>query len=188
MGYWCSFSSSESLLLFTLTSPGNVFMIALLMASTSLLIGQIIDRDASQTESAYLFSVPPKTKSRSSVSFSAVMSSGSLMKKFPLSLCCSSLPSPMLRRKLANCEDSPRSFALMFCVSCNLVTICQRYEDFSVASTISGLYPCRTTGKICRQSPAKSTVGPPDGDECFRMSCIVLSIDSNTCLCPIEIS
>ena len=81
-----------------------------------------------------------------------------------------------------------RSFALMFCVSCNLVTVCHRYEDFSVASTISGLNPCQTTGKICRQSPAKSTVGLPNGDECFRMSCIVLSIDSNTCLCPIEIS
>ena len=125
---------------------------------------------------------------QSSVSFSTVMSSGSLMKKIPLSLCCSSLPSPMLRRECANCDDSPRSFVLMFCVSCNLLTICQRYRDFSVASTISGLDPYRTTGKICRQSPAKSTVSPPNGDEFFRMSCIVLSIDSNTCLCPIEIS
>ena len=78
----------------------------------------------------------------------------------------------MLRRKSANCEDSPRSFALMFCVSCNLVAICQRYEDFSVASTISGLDPCRTTGKICR------TVNPPNGDDFFRMSCIVLSIQT----------
>ena len=90
----------------------------------------------------------------------------SLMKKCPLSLWCSSIPSPMLRRKSANCEDSPRSFALMFCVSCNHVTICQRYEDFSVASTISGLDPCWTTGKICI-SPAKSTVSPRNGDEFF---------------------
>ena len=98
-------------------------------------------------------------------SFSTVMASGRLMKKCHLCLRCSSFPSPMLRRKSANCENSPRSFALMFCVSCNLVTICQRYEDFSVASTISGLDPCRTTGKICRQSPAKSTCSPPNGDD-----------------------
>ena len=100
-------------------------------------------------------------------SFSTVMSSRSLMKKCPLSLWCSSFPSPMLRRKSANCEDSPRSFALMFFVSCNLVTICQRYEDFSVASTISGLDPSRTTRKICRQSPAKSTPSPPNGNDFF---------------------
>ena len=111
--------------------------------------------------------------------FSPVMSSGSLMKKCHLSLWCSSFPPPMLRRNFANYEDSPRSFALMFCVSCNLVTICQRCEDFSVAFTISGLDPCRTTGKICRQSPAKSTVSPPNGNGFFfRMSNIVLSIDS----------
>ena len=98
------------------------------------------------------------------------------------------LPFPMLRSKSANCKFSPRSFDLMFCVivSCNLVTVCQRYEDFSVASTISGLDPRRTTGKIYRQTPAKSTAGPPNGNDFFRMSCIVLSIDSNTCLCPIE--
>ena len=65
------------------------------------------------------------------------------------------------------------------------MTICQRYEDFSVASTNSGLDPCRTTGKICRQSPAKSTVSPPNGDDFFRMSCIFPSIDSEACLCPI---
>ena len=94
--------------------------------------------------------------------------------KCHLSLGCSSFPSPMLRRKSSNCEDSPRSFALMFCVSCNLVTICQRYEDFSVASTISGLDPCRTTGKICRQSPAKSTVSPPNGDDHFLFECLAL--------------
>ena len=111
------------------------------------------------------------------------------MKKCPLSLWwCSSFPSPMLRRKSANCADSPRSFALMFSVSCNLVTICQRYEDFSVASTISGLDPCQITGKICCQSLAKSTVSPPNGDDFFRMSCVVLSSDSKTCLCPLEIS
>ena len=76
-----------------------------------------------------------------------------------------------------------RSFALMFCVSCNLVTVCQRYEDFSVASTISGLDPCRTTGKICRQSPAKSTVSTPNGDDFFRMSCIVLSmVQTHACV------
>ena len=120
-----------------------------------------------------MFSIPPKTKSRSSFSFSTVMSSGSLMKKCHLSLWCSSFPSPMLRRKSANCKDSPRSFALIFCVSCNLVTICQRYEDFSVASTISGLAPCWTTGKICRQSPAKSTVSPPNGDV-FFFECLAL--------------
>ena len=88
-------------------------------------------------------------------------------KKCPLPLWCSSSPSPTLRRKSVNCEDSPRSFDLMFCVSCNLVTICQRYEDFSVASTISGLDPCRTTGRICRQSPAKSTAKPPNGNDFF---------------------
>ena len=104
MGYRCLFSSTQSLLLYTLTSPGKVFMMVFLMASTSLLVGQMIDRDASQV--AHLFSIP-KTKSRSSVSFSTVMSSGSLMKKFHLFLCCSSLPSPMLRRKSANCENSP---------------------------------------------------------------------------------
>ena len=122
-----------------------------------------------------MFSIPPKTKSRSSFPFSTVMSSGSLMKKCPLSLWCSSFLSPMLRRKSANCEDSPRSFALMFCFSCNLVTICERYEDFSVASTISGLDLCRTIGKICHQSLAKSTVCLPNDDDFFRTSCIVLS-------------
>ena len=129
-----------------------------------------------------MFSIPPKTKSRSSFSFSTVMSSGSLMKKCPLSLWCSSFPSPMLRRKSANCEDSPRSFALMFCVNCNLVTICQRYEDFSVSSTISGLDPCRTSGKICHQSLAKSTVSQPNGDDFFSnvFHCSVY------CLCLIE--
>ena len=162
-----------------------MLIIVLLMASTSLLVGQMVERHYSQVESVLLFSIPPKTNSRSSFSFSTVMSSGSLMKKCHLSLSFF-FPSPMLIRKPANCEDSPRSFALMFCVSCNRVTICQRYEDFSVASMISGLDPCRTTGKICRQSPAKSTVSPPNGDDFFRMSCIVLSIDSNTCLCPIE--
>ena len=133
-----------------------------------------------------MFSISPKIKSRSSFSFSTVMSSGRLIKKCHSCLWCSSFPSPMLRRKSANCENSPRSFALMFCVSCNLVTICQRYEDFSVASTISGLDPCWTTGKICRQSPAKSTAKPPNGNDFFRMYCIILSIDSNACLCTIE--
>ena len=99
--------------------------------------------------------------------------SGSLMKKCPLSLWCSSFPSSMLRKKTANGEDSPRSFALMLCVSCNLVTICQRYGDFSVASTISGLDKCRTTGKICRQSPAKNTVSPLNGDALF-FECLAL--------------
>ena len=97
--------------------------------------------------------------------------------KCPLSLWCSSFPYPMLRRKSANCEDSPRSFALMFCVSCNHVMICQRYEDFSVASTISGLDPCRTTGKICHQFLAKSTVCPPNDDgfsECLALFCLLL--------------
>ena len=69
-----------------------------------------------------------------------------------------------------------RSFALMFCVSCNLVTICQRYEDFSVASTISGLDLCRTIGKICRQSPVKSTVSPPNGDDFFFSNVLHCSI------------
>ena len=132
-----------------------------------------------------MFSIPPKTKSRSSFSFSTVMSSGSLMKD-DICLCGVLHLSPMLRRKSPNCEDSPRSFAIMFCVSCNLVTIFQRYKDFSVASTISGLVPFRTTGKICRQSPTKRTASPPNGDDFFRMSCIFLSIDLNTCLCPIE--
>ena len=155
------------------------------MASTSLLVGQMIEGDDSQAESVQLFSIPPKTKSRRSFPFSTVVSSGSLMKKCHLSLWCSCFPSPMPSRKSANCEDTPRGFALTFYVGCNLVTICQRYEDFSVASTISGLDLCRTTGKICRQSPAKNTVSPPNADD-FLMSCIVLSIDSNTCLCPIQ--
>ena len=73
----------------------------------------------------------------------------------------------MVKRKSVNCEDSPRSFDLMFFVSCNLVTICQVYEDFSVASTISGVDQCRTTGKICRQSPAKSTASPLNGNDFF---------------------
>ena len=114
-----------------------------------------------------MFSIPQKTKSRSSFSFSTVMSSGSLMKKCPLSLWCSSFPSPILRSKSPYCEDSPRRFALMFCVSCYLVTICQRCEDFNFASTVSGLDPCRPTGKIFRQSPAKSIVSPPNGDAFF---------------------
>ena len=83
----------------------------------------------------------------------------------------------MPRKESANCEDSPRSFDLMFCVSCNLVTICQRYEDFSVESTISGLDPFRTTGKICRQSPAKSTANPPNGNdffECLALFCLLI--------------
>ena len=69
IGYWCSFSSTESLLLYTLTSPGNMLIIMLLMASTSLLVWQMIERDDSQAESVQLFSIPPKTKSRSSFSF-----------------------------------------------------------------------------------------------------------------------
>ena len=86
----------------------------------------------------------------------------------------------MLRRKSTNCEDSSRSFDRMFCVSCNPVTICQRYEDFSVASTISGLDPCRTTDKICRQSPAKSTASPPNGNdfffECLALFCLLIQL------------
>ena len=50
IGYWCSFSSTESLLLYTLTSPGNMLIMVLLVASTSLLVGQMIERDDSQAE------------------------------------------------------------------------------------------------------------------------------------------
>ena len=103
--------------------------------------------------------------------------------KCHLSLWCSSFPSPMLRRKSANCENSPRSFALMFCVGCNLVTICQRYEDFSVASTISGLDPCRTTGtkQRLKMSSKKLIQG---GDFTFQMTEI---INFWICFCSFKI-
>ena len=142
-----------------------MLIIVLLMASTSLLVGQMIERDDSQAESVIVLNASKNKVQKLFFIFYSHVIWKFDEKKCHLSLWCSSFPSPMLRRKSANCEDSPRSFALMFCVNCNLVTICQRYEGFSVASTISGLDPCRTTGKICRQSPAKSTVSPPNGDD-----------------------
>ena len=148
----------------------------LLMAFTSLLVGQMIERDDSQAVSVQLFPIPPKTKVHKLFFIFYRHIIWKYDEKCHLSLGCFSFPSPMLRRKSANFEDFLRSIDPMFCVSCNLVTICQRYEDFSVTSTISGLDPCRTTGKICRQSPAKSTASPQNCNDFFRISCILLSI------------
>ena len=79
-------------------------------------------------------------------------------------------------------RGSPELFLiLMFSDNSKFSTVSQIGECFKYASTICGLSPCQMTGRICLQSPAKSTVRPPNR---ASFSFMVLSTASKMWWCP----
>ena len=185
-GYWCAMSASRILseLRYTWGSPGNIEIKMLFPSSTVSLVGQIIALEHSHSASLCFEARSWKTWLHNWVSESPANAKSSLRHILwgPTSVATGTRPSPISSRWSAKvAELCPASSTHMFLESFITCTCCHKGEDFRQAATISGRAPFLTIGKICRQSPANTTVMPPKGLSVSLMSLRVLSTASYTC-------